>query len=114
MSDLFAGKIHALLCRPWVTRVKGRDWYDFVWYIARQTPVNLLHLKQRLIQTDAWPEDNNFTYKDLIHLLNKKIETTDFVVAKKDIEPFLQDKASIVLWSTEFFLGVLAQLQYVK
>ncbi|HPA41388.1 MAG TPA: nucleotidyl transferase AbiEii/AbiGii toxin family protein, partial [Candidatus Hydrogenedentes bacterium] len=35
LPDLFAGKMHALLCRKWGGRVKGRDWYDFVWYAAR-------------------------------------------------------------------------------
>src|SRR5579862_5391578 len=53
-ADLFAGKLHATLCRPWQTRVKGRDWYDLVWYIARSIPVNLHHLRDRLIQSKEW------------------------------------------------------------
>ena len=34
--SLLAGKIHALLCRPYT---KGRDWYDFIWYAARKTAI---------------------------------------------------------------------------
>ncbi len=69
--DLFAGKVHAILCRPWQKRVKGRDWYDFVWYIARNISVNLLHLKQRLIQSGAWFSHQPFAKSDLMLMLKK-------------------------------------------
>src|SRR3989338_6968623 len=100
LPDLFAGKIHALLCRPWVKRVKGRDWYDFVWYTARKIPVNLTHLKERLVQSEAWPKKQKLTIEDLKILLNQKIARTDFNQAKKDVLPFVRDPASIRrLWS---------------
>lgn len=110
--DLFAGKIHALLCRPWQKRVKGRDWYDFVWYIAREVPVNLIHLQQRLIQSNAWKGDKYFTQQDLINLLENKIKNTDFDNAKSDIIPFLRDPQSIALWSKDFFLTLLKRMQF--
>ncbi len=109
--DLFAGKIHAILCRPWQIRVKGRDWYDFVWYIARNIPVNLIHLRERLIQTDAWNRNTKLTGKDLIDLLTKKIIATDFENAKKDVVNFLNDKRAIDLWSKEFFLDVIKKIK---
>ena len=34
LPDLFAGKMHALVYRAWKNRVKGRDWYDFEWYVT--------------------------------------------------------------------------------
>lgn len=104
--NLFAGKIHAILCRPWQKRVKGRDWYDFVWYIAHHIPVNLTHLRERLIQTQAWDSKKMFTQNDLIQLLKNKINNTDFTLAKKDVIPFLRDPQSIALWSTNFFLSL--------
>lgn len=113
-SDLFAGKIHALLCRPWQRRVKGRDWYDFVWYVARNIPVNLIHLKERLIQTGAWQRNKKFTQHDLIALLREKIGQTDFDNAKKDILPFLRDPKSIELWSVNFFLELLTKLHVLR
>jgi len=112
-SDLFAGKIHALLCRPWQQRVKGRDWYDFVWYIAQEVPVNLIHLQERLIQSQAWKKAHKFKENDLINLLEEKINCTDFSEAKKDVLPFLRDLQSVDLWSTEFFQNLLQRLQFV-
>lgn len=108
--DLFAGKIHALLCRPWQTRVKGRDWYDFVWYIGRAIPVNLVHLRERLIQTKAWNKNTKLTDKDLTELLTKKIKETDFENAKKDVIFFLNDKYAVNLWSTAFFLEITQKI----
>lgn len=90
--DLFAGKIHALLCRPWKIRVKGRDWYDFVWYISHGISANIEHLRQRLIQTQAWHPNQPLTATDVIALLKQKILKTDFNQAKLDIEPFVQKK----------------------
>ena len=111
LPDLFAGKIHALLCRPWVQRVKGRDWYDFVWYVARHTPVSLVHLQERLMQSGAWSAKKKITQEALIELLVDKIQRTNFELAKKDVMPFLKDQASIALWSTDFFLMLLKVMQ---
>lgn len=112
-SDLFSGKIYALLCRPWQQRVKGRDWYDFVWYIAQGTPVNLTHLRERLIQSQVLKKNQKFLQGDLINLLEDKIKHTDFVNAKKDVIPFLQDLQSVELWSTQFFQNLLPRLQVI-
>lgn len=110
--DLFAGKLHAILCRPWQKRVKGRDWYDLVWYVARKVPVNLNHLRDRLIQSNAWQANKKFTANDLLNLLNDKISHTDFENAKLDILPFISDKAIVQLWSKPFFTEVSKSLGY--
>ncbi len=112
LSDLFAGKIHALLCRPWQKRVKGRDWYDFVWYVARKVPVNLEHLTERLIQSQAWSIKKQFSQSDLITKLKEKVEKTDFDIAKQDVVPFLRDLKSVDLWSNKFFDGLVDQLVF--
>ena len=51
---LFAGKLHALLCRDWMMRVKGRDFYDFVWYLGRRIRCDVRHLQARMEQTGHW------------------------------------------------------------
>lgn len=109
-SDLFAGKVHALLCRPWVKRIKGRDWYDFVWYVSRNTPLNLLHLKERLVQSNAWERKNRLSKNDVIDLLVEKIEKTDFNKAKDDVIPFVKDQSNLTVWSKAFFMAVLEKL----
>lgn len=112
LPDLFAGKIHALLCRPWQQRVKGRDWYDFVWYISRNTLINLTHLRERLIQSGALEKKSKFTASDLNAMLTNKIKNTDFDNAKKDILPFINDPQAVALWSNEFFLGLIDKITH--
>jgi predicted nucleotidyltransferase component of viral defense system len=63
LPNLFAGKMHALLFRKWKNRVKGRDWYDFVWYLSQNVPVNLIHLKERMIQSKFWDRKKILTKK---------------------------------------------------
>jgi len=109
--DLFAGKLHAVLCRPWQKRVKGRDWYDLVWYIIHRIPVNLHHLQSRLIKSLAWNKNKPFSQADLIRLLTDKIHQTDFKNAKTDILPFIKDKQAVDLWSQAFFLEIIQNLR---
>lgn len=112
LPDLFAGKIHALLCRPWQQRVKGRDWYDFVWYVSRNTPVNLIHLQQRLIQSGHWNKKNKFTLSNLQKMLITKIDETDFENAKKDILPFIKDPQAVDLWAKKFFHKMVEKIDF--
>lgn len=109
--DLFAGRIHALLCRPWIIRVKGRDWYDFMWYLSQNIPVNLIHLKERMIQSRAWIRGKALDKKALIKLLLEKINKTDFNEAKNDVSPFVKKGSGVELWSKEFFSDILQQMQ---
>jgi predicted nucleotidyltransferase component of viral defense system len=110
---LFSGKIHALLCRPWIHRVKGRDWYDFIWFISRNISVNLPHLQQRLEQSGAQEEGEPFSKDILLELLKTTIQRTDFDKAKADISPFIKDTSSLNIWSETFFLSLLDQLTTV-
>jgi predicted nucleotidyltransferase component of viral defense system len=111
--DLFAGKVHAILQRNWKGRVKGRDYYDFVWYVARGVPVRLGHLQQRLVQSGAWSPSRKLTQEDLQSLLSKKLSTVDIKAAKDDVLPFLRDSAEVRLWSHEFFTSLVSQLKVV-
>lgn len=111
LEDLFAGKVHALLCRQWLKRVKGRDWYDFVWYVSRGTALNLTHLKSRLIQSGNWEADKPFTHNDCIAMLKDKINATDFESAKKDILLFIKDPIDVEVWSSEFFEHLCTKLK---
>ncbi|OFZ79259.1 MAG: hypothetical protein A2583_01240 [Bdellovibrionales bacterium RIFOXYD1_FULL_53_11] len=112
--DLFAGKISAVLFRAWKHRVKGRDWYDLVWFAGtRDWAVNLDHLKKRMVQTGAWPRDKKLTRDDLVKLLEKRIDEVDFEDAKKDVLPFLRDKLAVKAWSKEFFRSVAGKIKTV-
>lgn len=112
-SDLFAGKMHALLFRPWQNRVKGRDWYDFEWYVRLGIPVNLSHFANRAKQSDDIVDIdlNEDTFKKL---LASKIKQLDIVSAKQDIVRFITDPDSLTLWSVDYFLQITEKLKVVK
>lgn len=105
-AHLFAGKMHAVLCRDWKTRVKGRDWYDFAWYIGKNVPLNLNHLEKRLQQTGHFSINHCFTAQTLQKLLFERMETMDFEKAKQDVSPFLKDRAAVDVWCREFFMEI--------
>lgn len=111
--DLFAGKMHAVLCRQWKTRVKGRDWYDFVWYVARATPLHLKHLETRMKQSGHFPKSQRLTQDRFVKLLRDKISKLDVTAAKKDVLPMLKDPASVKVWSKRFFEELIKRIQYL-
>lgn len=104
IASLFAGKIHALLCR---TYVKGRDWYDFIWYVTRKSSVNMELLKNALFQHGPWSNQNiNIGNDWVIKELTQKIDTVNWEAAKNDIYNFVKsrERQSIELWNKQFFL----------
>lgn len=111
LPSLFAGKLHAILCREWKSRVKGRDWYDLVWYIGRDVPVSLSHLEQRMRQTGHWGEEVHLNRERLIELLNGKTDKIDIASAKKDVLPVLKDVAGVEIWSKGFFKDIIQRLR---
>ena len=113
LSDAFAGKIHEMLCRNWKTRVKGRDWYDFIWFMGRNVPVHLKHLEQRLIQTGHWDNAKKFTAKDLKDKMRERIDKLNIENAKSDVHVFLKDPDSVAVWSQPFFLEQVDTLKVI-
>ena len=108
--SLFAGKIHAVLCRNWARRIKGRDLYDYVWYLSQDTPVNLFHLQKRLEQSDRWDSSKQLALQDTKDMLKERFSQLDFEVAKKDVIPFLSDASELDLWNAGFFQAITENL----
>jgi len=108
--SLFAGKMHALLCRGWRSRVKGRDWYDLVWYVARGTQLDLAHLEARMRQSGHHEAAAPLTIGNFRRMLAQKIETLDVDRARSEVERFLTDRSSVQVWSKEFFLSVAERI----
>ncbi|MDR1591343.1 MAG: nucleotidyl transferase AbiEii/AbiGii toxin family protein [Prevotellaceae bacterium] len=111
LSDLYAGKMHALLFRNWRNRVKGRDWYDFEWYVRNNIPLNFEHLLQRTAQINAISK-NDFTKETFKQLLKGRILKTDINAVKNDVRPFIKNPAEMDVWSTEYFLQVVDMIQF--
>jgi hypothetical protein len=110
LEDLFAGKVHAALCREWKGRVKGRDWYDLVWFISRNVLLNINYLEQRMRQSDCWDEKKKMTQNDLINLFDQKIMDLDINSAKNDVINFIKDRSKIKLWSKDFFKQIIRKI----
>ena len=113
LPDLFAGKMHAVLCRGWKSRVKGRDWYDLVWFVAYHPELHLAHLEQRMRQTGHWQGAAPLTAGDLRDLLAKRIDKVDIDQIRREVEPFVKDAAALAIWSKEFFLDVASKIKIV-
>lgn len=111
LSSNFALKIHALLCRGFI---KGRDWYDFGWYVRRRVAPNLPHLQNALLQFGPWQGQGDLLVDPawLNTALQQKIASIDWQVAAADVERFLQpgEQKSLELWSVRFFSQKLSQL----
>jgi predicted nucleotidyltransferase component of viral defense system len=113
LPDLFAGKMHAVLCREWKSRAKGRDWYDLVWFAAYHPELHIAHLEQRMRQTGHWEGPAPLTAGDLRGLLAKRIEKVDIEQIRHEVEPFVKDAAALAIWSKEFFLDVASRIKIV-
>ena len=111
LPSLFAGKIHAVLCRGWKSRIKGRDLYDYVFYLQKGASVNLPHLKERLVQSNAFNKDEDLTIEKLRGLLNERFDSIDYENAKLDVVDFIKDKESLNIWSKEFFKAITQELK---
>jgi len=111
LPDLFAGKMHAVLCRKWKNRVKGRDWYDLVWYAANHPQLHLAHLEQRMRQSGDWEEKEPLAPEDFRKLLIRSIDALDVNLARKEVEPFIKNPQNLTIWSHEFFYDVVSRIQ---
>jgi predicted nucleotidyltransferase component of viral defense system len=110
MPSLFAGKVHAVICRTWKNRVKGRDLYDYIFYLSHRSKINLPHLKARLVDSGVLKDDDTFTIETLRTMLNERFEAIDYESAKEDVLPFITDANKLDLWSKEFFIDISKNL----
>ncbi|KQC13489.1 MAG: hypothetical protein APR63_08455 [Desulfuromonas sp. SDB] len=113
LSDLLAGKLHAILCRQWKHRVKGRDYYDLVWFVGKEVPCNIVYLKNKLVQTGNWNEQEELSGEKLLEILKDQFREIDFEKAKDDVRPFIIDQQELTLWSRDFFSEVVDKMEFV-
>lgn len=109
-SDLFAGKMHAILYRAWKGRVKGRDWYDLIWYIQNKIPLSLRYLESCMYQAGNLKETDSLSRNKVLEMLRDKIQHIDWESAKSDMLPFIPDPERLQIWSPQFFSDLIKQL----
>jgi hypothetical protein len=91
--------------------VKGRDLYDYIFYLAKQAKVNLPHLRARLEDSGVLSKDEPFSMEKLVEMLNRRFDTIDFEQAKQDVLPFITNPDKLDLWSKDFFIDITKNLQ---
>lgn len=106
VPSLFAGKIHAVVCRAWKNRVKGRDLYDYVFYLSRGAKVNGEHLRAKLVRSGFIGNDFTLSRDSLVGILEKRFRDIDYEQAKQDVFPFVRDKDTLNIWCAEFFIDI--------
>lgn len=108
LPGLFAGKMHALIFRTWGNRVKGRDWYDFEWYVRNGIKLDFGHLAQRT------REFNNLelTKESFRQLLAERLGNTDVELVKTDTRPFVKNPQELEIWSNDYFIQLAGMIQY--
>ena len=109
-ATLFAGKIHAIICRNYQNRVKGRDFYDYLFYISKGIKVNLKYLENKLKYTGIISHEDHLTLEKVKELLKNKFLATDYNLAKEDVSHFLSDDRTLNAWSSNLFISTLDEL----
>ena len=113
-ATLFAGKIHAIICRNYKNHVKGRDYYDYLFYIGKGSKINLKYLENKLKNTGGIINDyETLTLNKVKELLKTRFETVDYKSAIDDVSNFVGDKDSLKIWKKELFIATLASLKTI-
>lgn len=110
MPSLFAGKAHAVICRSWQNRVKGRDLYDYVFYLSQGAKLNLLHLRERLLQSEYIDSEQTCDEEAVRKMLYDRFNAINYDEAKQDVLPFVRDTSSLELWSADFFKQITKEM----
>ena len=111
-TTLFAGKIHAIICRDYRNHVKGRDYYDYLFYIGKGSKINLTYLENKLKNTGGILNENEtLTLQKVKDLLKTKFEQVDYESAKNDVIDFIDNKDNLKFWKKELFLETLNELK---
>ena len=110
-ESLFAGKIHAILCRGWKIRTKGRDLYDYIFFLANNTKVNVELVKNKLIESNYIDKNDKFDINILKELLIEKFSQINYNDSKEDVIPFIKNIEFLDIWSKEFFISITEKIQ---
>ena len=103
--------MHALLFRNWKSRVKGRDWHDFEWYVRNGVKLHFGHFRQRAQQFGSL-KDGKLSEASFKRLLKEKIAATNLDAVKADVRPFIKDTKVMDIWSVDYFSQLADMIQF--
>lgn len=109
LPDLYAVKMHALVYRAWQRRIKGRDWYDFEWYVRNGIPLDFNHLQARIKEFSGQDVDKETFLKQL----RERLATADINMVKLDVVDFITNQHELDIWSNDYFLQLADMIKFV-
>ena len=108
LPDLFAGKMHALVYRGWKNRVKGRDWYDFEWYVRHNVPLDFAHLAERVRQFN----NEEIGQVEFMAQLKDRLASANINQVKSDVLPFVRNPKELDIWSNDYFVQLADMMKF--
>ena len=108
LPDLFAGKMHALVYRAWKNRVKGRDWYDFEWYVRHNVPLGFAHFAERVRQFN----NEEINREMFLAQLKDRLASANINQVKSDVLPFVRNPKELDIWSNDYFVQLADRMQF--
>lgn len=102
LPSLFAGKLHACFYR---TYGKGRDWYDFVWYVTRKVRPNLELFQNAVLQTEG--QAVAIDEAGFADFLIDRVRRVDFEAMRRDVERFLEDPSELAIFDKEAIIQTI-------
>ena len=108
LPDLFAGKMHALVYRAWKNRVKGRDWYDFEWYVRHNVPLGFAHFAERVRQFN----NEEINREMFLAQLKDRLASANMNQVKSDVLPFVRNPKELDIWSNDYFVQLVDRMQF--
>ena len=103
--SMFALKCHALMCRKYI---KGRDYYDYLWFINQGTKINYELLNNAFYQT----EGEILSRDDIKDHLRSTFHNADIDEVKDDVRRFLEKPDEIEGWKTEAFENTIKNVEF--
>ena len=98
---------HTLVYRVWKNRVKGRDWYDFEWYVRHDVPLDFAHLAERCKQFN----NEDITPELFKEKLIERLSTADIKQVKEDVLPFVRNPKELDIWSNDYFVQLAGMMR---
>ena len=108
LPDLFAGKMHALVYRGWKNRVKGRDWYDFEWYVRHNVTLDFAHLAERVRQFN----NEEIGQAEFMAQLKNRLASANINQVKSDVLPFVRNPKELDIWSNDYFVQLAYMMKF--
>ena len=110
-ESMFAGKIGAVIARKWGHRVKGRDLFDYLWYLDNEVGINMEYMRSNLVNQEIIGPDDEFNLDVLKSILSDRFDAIDYRSAMEDVRGFVIGQRAPDDWNSDLFKATLGKLK---